>query len=219
MEEIELFKTTAFGGYDKDDVNQELQKIKDGAYQEKSRMEKEIAALKKELAEKDDLIRRKNARVQDLQEALAARDREILDMEKRIKEKYQTYIDNYDTIGSLIFEAKVRAKEISRETESERSRILEQAQEEADLIRENAKNQETKILADIDKRIEERNRIGKQQYNAVQEELGNVVEIFNRVQKQFMNSYREIQRIVSTGETSEHEDDAYDSYREDGGEY
>ena len=196
-ENEELFKTTAFGGYDKDDVQAEIQRLKDNAYQEKSKVIRDLSAAKKSLAAKDDEIREKDAKIAELQEALEARDQEILKMEKTIREKYQSYIDNYDTIGSLIYEAKIRAKQIDRETEAEKQRRIADAEAEARKIRDEAQAEAQKTLDGVQKEVDEINREGKQQYEAIQEELTNVVAIFNRVQKQFMNSYKAIQDIVN----------------------
>ncbi|MCC6094590.1 MAG: hypothetical protein LIV24_06165 [Eubacterium sp.] len=218
-ESEELFKTTAFGGYDKDDVQAELQRLKDNAFEEKTKISKELANARKALDEKDAVIREKDARIEELQEDLNAKDKEILKMEKTIREKYQSYVDNYDTIGSLIYEAKIRAKQIDRETESEKQRRIAQAEADAQKIRDQAQEEAQKTLDGVQKQIDDMNREGKQQYNAVQEELSQVVEIFNRVQKQFMNSYKAIQDIVNenagTGECcgSSLEDDDYEGWK------
>ncbi len=193
----ELFKTTAFGGYDKDDVQQELQKLKDVAYEDRKKLLKQLADATKALGEKDAEIADKDRKIAELQSSLNAKDREILDLEKNIKEKYQSYVDNYETIGSLIYEAKIRAKQVERETEAEKNRILADAQADAQRIRDDAQNDAQKTLDEVQRQIDEKNKTGKQTYDAVQEELGHVVEIFNQVQKQFMNSYRDIQRIIN----------------------
>lgn len=196
-ENEELFKTTAFGGYDKDDVEAELQRLKDNAFQEKTKVIRDLTEARKTLAAREDEIREKDAKIAELQETLEARDQEILKMEKTIREKYQSYVDNYDTIGSLIYEAKIRAKQIDRETEAEKQRRISEAEAEARKIRDEAQEEAQKTLDGVQKEVDEINREGKQQYEAIQEELANVVEIFNRVQKQFMNSYKAIQDIVN----------------------
>lgn len=192
----DLFKTTAFGGYDKDDVEQEWQKLKANAYEEKNTLKKEKEELQIALEEKEALLAEKEQRIAELSEALLIKDKELMDLEKNIREKYQSYVDNYDTIGALIYEARVRAKQIGQETDAERQRILAEAEEEARKIREDAQNEAQTVLEDIDRQIEQKNLEGKQQYESVQEELNNVVTIFSRVQRQFMTSYKDIQKIV-----------------------
>lgn len=193
----ELFKTKTFGGYDKDDVQQELQKLKDTAYVEKSRLQKELADAQTKLEEAQAAAAAKDEKISELQETLAVKDREILEMEKNIKEKYQSYVDNYETIGSLIYESRIRAKKMDQEAEEAKAHILEEAEAEADKIRANAEAEANKKLEDIQHQIEEKNFEGKLKYNAVQEELNHVVEMFSQVQRQFMTSYKSIQSIVS----------------------
>ena len=182
----EIFRTAKFGGYDKEDVEQGIQRIQDAATVEKNDLRNKLDQANKQISDKDAEISSLNAKIRELQ-----------DMEKNVREKYQSYVDNYDTIGSLIYEAKLRAKQVDRDTEAQKQKILAEAQTEAQQIRDNAAAEGEKMIEDVEKQIEEKNRNGKMQYEAVQEELAHVIEIFNQVQKQFMNSYREIQNIVS----------------------
>ncbi len=193
----EIFRTAKFGGYDKEDVEQGIQRIQDAATVEKNDLRNKLDLANKQIADKDAEINSLNAKIRELQDSLIAKDKELQDMEKNVKEKYQSYVDNYDTIGSLIYEAKLRAKQVDRDTEAQKQKILAEAQTEAQQIRDNAAAEGEKMIEDVEKQIEEKNRNGKMQYEAVQEELAHVIEIFNQVQKQFMNSYREIQNIVS----------------------
>ena len=193
----EIFRTAKFGGYDKEDVEQGIQRIQDAATVEKNDLRNKLDLANKQIADKDAEINSLNAKIRELQDSLIAKDKELQDMEKNVKEKYQSYVDNYDTIGSLIYEAKLRAKQVDRDTEAQKQKILAEAQTEAQQIRDNAAAEGEKMMEDVEKQIEEKNRNGKMQYEAVQEELAHVIEIFNQVQKQFMNSYREIQNIVS----------------------
>ncbi|MDY6285727.1 MAG: hypothetical protein SPL65_00110 [Lachnospiraceae bacterium] len=193
----EIFRTAKFGGYDKEDVEQGIQRIQDAATVEKNDLRNKLDQANKQISDKDAEISSLNAKIRELQDSLIAKDKELQDMEKNVREKYQSYVDNYDTIGSLIYEAKLRAKQVDRDTEAQKQKILAEAQTEAQQIRDNAAAEGEKMIEDVEKQIEEKNRNGKMQYEAVQEELAHVIEIFNQVQKQFMNSYREIQNIVS----------------------
>lgn len=193
----EIFRTAKFGGYDKDDVEQGIQRIQDAAAMEKNDLKGKLEQASRQLEDKDAEISSLNAKIHELQDSLIAKDKELQDVEKNVREKYQSYVDNYDTIGSLIYEAKLRAKQVDRDTEAQKQKILAEAQTEAQQIRDNAAAEGEKMIEDVEKQIEEKNRNGKMQYEAVQEELAHVIEIFNQVQKQFMNSYREIQNIVS----------------------
>ena len=66
----ERFKTTLMGGFDKDDVLNQVREMKDAAYAEKSKLikekkeqEKQIQELKKQLAKKDQHCRNKNKHI------------------------------------------------------------------------------------------------------------------------------------------------------------
>lgn len=193
----EMFRTAKFGGYDKDDVEQEIQRLNDAAMVEKNELKGKLDQANAKIRAQAQELEVRSAKIKELQDALIAKDTELQNVEKEVKDKYQSYVDNYDTIGSLIYEAKLRAKQVDRDTEAQKQKILAEAQTEAQQIRDNAAAEGEKMIEDVEKQIEEKNRNGKMQYEAVQEELAHVIEIFNQVQKQFMNSYREIQNIVS----------------------
>ena len=108
-------------------------------------------------------------------------------LESEIKEKYQKYVDNYESIGKLVFEAQLKADE-----------IIAQAQKEADSIRKNAeeegRNRVFIVQSEVDRKLAE----GKKHYMAVQEEMNAIVDLINQAQKRFMESYKEVHRIVDT---------------------
>ena len=82
MAEYEMFKTTLMGGYDKEEVQELIQKLKD-------EMAEIQVNYKKQIADRDTKIAELQKRI-ELKEAYQAR------MEEDIKEKYQKYIDNYE---------------------------------------------------------------------------------------------------------------------------
>lgn len=192
----ERFKTTTFGGYDKEEVLQELQKMKENAHAEKAQILRELEESRKNCARISKELQAREAKIAELQETIVAKDREMMEMDRTVREKYQSYIDNYDTIGSLIYESKIRAKQIAKETEEERRKILGEAQAEAGRIREEAENAAQKRLQDIQVEIDDRTTAGRQQFEFVQDELNNALELFSKLQKQFMQSYKAIQEIV-----------------------
>ena len=192
----ERFKTTTFGGYDKEEVLQELQKMKENAHAEKAQILRELEESRKDCARISKELQAKDAKIAELQDTIVSRDREIMEMERTIREKYQSYIDNYETIGSLIYESKIRAKQIAKETEEERQKILDAAKEEAAHICEAAEAEAQKRLREVEVEIDDRTTVGRQQFEFVQDELNNALELFSKLQKQFMHSYKTIQEIV-----------------------
>ncbi len=204
----ERFKTAAFGGFDKEEVMLELQKLKETAHAERAQISKDLDSAHRERESLRSQIRARDEKIASLQDTLASKDRELIELDRTIHEKYQSYVDNYDTIGSLVYEAKLRAKQINRETDEERQKILDEARAEADRIRREAEENAGRLLNDVQAEIEQRNRTGQVQYESVQEELNNVLDIFRQVQKQVMNSYRSIQQIASGRVADLDEEDA-----------
>ena len=91
----EMFKTTLMGGFDKEDVLTKFQEARDEAYKEQKKLEAQVE-------ERDKLI-------SELRQSLKNKETENEQLQKDIKEKYQSYIDNYDSIGKLVYDAKVRS--------------------------------------------------------------------------------------------------------------
>ena len=206
----ELFKTTRIGGFDKEDVLEQFQKLKDDAGKEKNRLQAEI--------------REKEQKIRELNEKLEQKQNEIDRMEKDIREKYQSYIDNYDTIGRLVFDAEVRSKKIIGEAEGRSKEIVDdaegksqklieeaqgqsreivgKAQQEKDQILEQAREAARGCLEDVQTKVDEKLAEGKKRYMAVQEELTDIVELLNQVQRRFMQSYKAVHTIISSAPDS-----------------
>ena len=146
----DLFKTTLMGGYDKEDVAEGITKIKDEAYTEKTRL---MATIK----EKEKTIKELTSKLNE-----SKQENEVL--QRDIKEKYQSYIDNYDTIGKLVYDAQIRAQDIIKDAEEKSSQMLEQSHEKAN-----------QYLEGFQKEVDEKVAEGEKRYQAEQEELGEMV--------------------------------------------
>lgn len=168
----EMFKTTLMGGFDKDDVLRQVQKMKDEAYAEKSKL---LLVLKG-----------KDKKIAELTNRMALKEAEIERLERDIREKYQSYIDNYEMISQLVFDAKVRSDRMISEAKAESERILGEAQATAQ-----------KCLDSVQHEVDDKLSEGKKKYVAVQEELNDIVELINQVQRRFMQSYKSVHAIVS----------------------
>ena len=173
MSETEMFKTTLMGGYDKDDVQMQVQALKEEAYAEKSRLLKEI--------------KEKDSKISELLQRLDAKEQQIEKYKKDISEKYQQYIDNYESIGRLVYESQVRAVNMIKEAEKKRDELLAEATVEA----------ERRVLS-VQTEIDEKLAEGKKKYIAVQDEMNDIVELINQAQQRFMSSYKEVHRIISS---------------------
>lgn len=177
MGEHEMFKTTLMGGFDKEDVLEQVQHLKDEAAAEQLK-------LKKQLADKD-------ARIAELTKRLDLKDAHQARLEAEIQEKYQKYIDNYESIGRLVFEAQIKSDTMIKQAREKCSAMISEAETEARLRVE-------AVQSEIDDKLRE----GKKKYLAVQEEMNGIVELINQAQKRFMASYKEVHQIISTMPTS-----------------
>ena len=111
----ELFKTTLMGGFDKDDVMTKVQNLKDQAYAAQKKLEAKVEEKEQEIEKLNRKIREREDKMEEL--------------EKNIHEKYQSYIDNYDSISGLVFEAQVKAKKLTQETEESCRKLKEETEE------------------------------------------------------------------------------------------
>lgn len=190
MADEEMFKTQIAGKDGKmvDSVEQSVKKA--------IRQENEDSGAMDELR---DQIKEKDAEIERLREKLDEKDSIIEELRHDIRDKYQSYIDNYESIGSLVYDSKVRSDQMIRDAETKRDKIIADADAEA-------KRKIDAIQNEIDRRIDD----GEQRYKAVEEELESIVDTVNKVQRKFMDSYRSIHRIVQDVPgmgSSEEEDD------------
>ena len=105
MGEHELFKTTIMGGFDKEDVLEQVQRMKDEAASEQLRLKK--------------LISEKDAKIAELMKRIELKDAHQERLEMEIHEKYQKYIDNYESIGKLVFDAQLKSDAMIKEGRGE----------------------------------------------------------------------------------------------------
>lgn len=198
----EIFRTTLMGGFDKDDVLNKVQIMKEEAYAEKNKLIKsgkekdaKIEELLKRLDLKDiqkeqaleELRQEHKQEIAEMQERLHMKEEQKDKLERQIQEKYQKYIDRYDLIGSLILDAQERAERIIADAEKQRNQILADAEDEAE-----------KRLAKVQLEVDDKLAEGKRKYIAVQEEMNEIIELINQAQRRFMASYKEVHRIIST---------------------
>ncbi len=216
-EKEEIFKTTLMGGYDKDDVMRQIQKMKEEAYAEKSKL---LLSLKE-----------KDAAMAELRQKLAEKDAKIDSLERDIKGKYQSYIDNYDMISQLVYETRVHSDQVLGSVKAEKEKTLSEAREEAkrcleaahkeaeecltqakdkarecleaaqkkaDQCQTVAREEAQKRLREAQREVDTKLAEGKKKYAAVQEELNGIVEMINRVQKRFMESYKAVHSMLRT---------------------
>ena len=179
MSEHEIFRTTLMGGYDKEDVIEQFRNQKDAAASEKSRLLKELEVKDAQIQELKDQLVQKDVQLEE-------KDAQRAKLEKDVSDKYQKYVDHFESISRLLVESQIKADETISEAEQEKDRILAEADAEA-----------TRRVDAVQQEIDEKLADGKRRYVGVQEEMNEIVELINQAQKRFMASYKEVHRIVS----------------------
>lgn len=176
MNELEMFKTTLMRGYDKEEVHEYMQRVKD----ETTSMQ---TKHRKEMEEKD-------AKIVELMARLEKKDAQ----QEEIRVQYQKYVDNYESISRLVFDAQIKADAMIKEAEEKAAQIVAEAEAEA-------KQRVEAVQHEVDEKMAE----GKKKYIAVQEEMNEIVELINQAQRRFMASYKEVHQIISTMPASLHD--------------
>lgn len=178
----ELFKTVKKGGYDKEEVDRQIQAMRASAASEKD-------TLLARIAEKDSEIGALSAQV-------SAQKDEIEGLHKDISEKYQSYIDYYDTIGEVILDSRIQAKKILEDAYAERDRILSGAQEEAQKAaaeaRENAIADAVREKEEIEKQIEEK----RAAYNAICVKIDGLLGSLDSANSDFYDAVKAVHGIA-----------------------
>lgn len=196
----ELFKTTLMGGFDKDDV---LAKFRD------TKEEAEAAQMKLQ-----EQIRERDRMISELRQTLKSKEEENEQLRKDIKEKYQSYIDNYDSIGKLVFEAKVRAENMDAETRKKCDELLSKTKEECERLVQEARRKEEEVVAVYEEKIErqaaeaqkymqEQMVKGRENYHMVRKEIEEMVRAMDALQKGFLESYKKVRAVKETMGMSE----------------
>ena len=170
MDEYGMFKQ-ALRGFDKDEV---LAYIK----QKEDEHGKQIISMERDIRKRDKVS-------SELKSRIVLKDEQVERLEQEIRDKYQKYIDNYNQIGELVYESKVKG-----------NRIIEEAQEEADRILAEADSEARKRIGSVQGEIDAKLKDGKTKYLEVQDEMNEIVDLFNQMQRKFMQSYKEVHEII-----------------------
>ena len=67
-----------------------------------------------------EMIQARDREIEELKKKLSEREAEVEKLKADIRDKYQSYIDNYESIGSLVYDAKIRSEQMIRDAEEQR---------------------------------------------------------------------------------------------------
>ena len=173
----ELFRTARKGGYEKEDVDRQLEKMRSSAAMEKDMMQEQIDAKNKEIA--------------SLKETIVGQQEEIDDLQK----KYRSYQENYDTIGEVILDSRIQAKKLVDEAQEERERILSETEARANQRAEEIRAEATAGAQAEKEAIEQEIAQKQAQYEQICAKIAALLEDLNAAQSRFGESVAAVQSI------------------------
>ncbi len=180
--EGELFKTTLMGGYDKEEVEAYIAKLKAGAAFDKQHLTEQVQKQEKQ--------------IKNLSQRLVYKEEQKCRLEKDIEEKYQKYIDHYDQISKIILDSQIRCENTEREAKAAAENLLAEAKKKAEEMLENVEKETQKKLDAVQLIVDERLTNSKNKYSAVQNELDEINDMINEVQDRFSCSCSDLYDII-----------------------
>ena len=199
-ENEELFRTTLMGGFDKDDVLTKFQDLKNKSYAAEKKLEAQLEE--------------KNQEIQALYQKLKDSEAKNSMLEKNIQEKYQSYIDNYDSISQMIFEAQVKAKKLVKDAQDESEKMRADAASDCEKLRRDAKEacqkQQKDTKEQCDKMVEDARQKGEklvaryeQQLQAEAEQIqGHMIKELTDTNEKYRRLSEEIMKLSDAMEES-----------------
>ncbi|MBR3397007.1 MAG: hypothetical protein IKG70_04050 [Lachnospiraceae bacterium] len=182
------FKSARKGGYDKEDVDQQFFEIKEAAAEEKNRLSEQLEM--------------KDSQLEELRKIVKKQQTEIDTMKQDIAEKYQSYIDNYDTIGRIIYDSNVQAKKVVDEANQEHDQIIAQAQEKAGQIIEEARLNATADALREKQSLEAQIERCKKDYAIISDKISQLLRKVDDMQKEFNTTVHSINSIADSEDFS-----------------
>lgn len=132
MYDYSMFRT-GIRGFEKEEVLEYIRK-------QENESSAAIAELEGEVRKKDEIIA-------DLRKRLEIKDDQRAQLEEEIRSKYQKYIDNYEQIGALIYESRIRGNQMIEEAQQESDRLLNDARTQSETMLTKSKNDSDAMMA------------------------------------------------------------------------
>ena len=177
----QMFRTV-MRGFDKEEVFAYIKKIEADANQKVAQARADVIEREKQIDELRQRIQSKDARYERL--------------ENEVEVKYRTYIENYEKIGSLVYESQVKGDKIIADAQKEAARLTDEARSQCDrMVAEAdfaAKNRLSAVQGEIDARLEN----GRREYAKVQKDLNEILDLINEAQNRFALASKEVHEVI-----------------------
>ena len=171
MSEFQAF-TTEIKGFNRDEVADYIKRQQED-------YDNKVAAL-------DEQNRLQAQMIDELKRRVEQKEEQKLRLEDEIETKYKKYIDNYNKIASLVYDAEVKAEQILADAHEKEKKILMDADIEA-------KRRVDSVTEDVEAKIAD----GKKRYKDIQAQINALNETMNEAQKRFVAGYKSVHEIVS----------------------
>ena len=195
------FKSARKGGYDKEDVEQQFFEIKEAAAEEKNKLNEQLAM--------------KDSQLEELRRVVKNQQTEIDTMKQDISEKYQSYIDNYDTIGRIIYDSNIQAKKIVEDANNEHDAIIAQANEKAAQIMEEARLSATANALREKQTLEAQVERCRKDYAIMSDKVSQLLRKLDDMQLEFNATVRSINSIADSEDFSTKNSFGFEDFSEE----
>lgn len=147
MDDYSRFKRS-LNGFDKDDVLEYIQKEKDEHARRITEYKRNDQNREKLIRDLQERIKTLNKRIAELNDHIVKKDEQMERLEKDVNDKYEKYINNYQQIGEILFEAKLRGNKMITDAQSQADQMVSDAQSQADQIVSDAKSRADQYVSD-----------------------------------------------------------------------
>ncbi len=159
-----------------------LEKQEKQYQQEKERAEREIRLRDKAIAE--------------LKARLSKKEEELARTQQDIERKYKPYIANYEQIGELVYESRLRSDKALTEAREQADRIIAEGRDKAERTVLEAEERAKKRAEIAEGIVADKVAEGKKKYLRIQSEMNNIIDIVNEAQRRFIKSYKDIHETI-----------------------
>ena len=140
---------------------------------------------KKKIARIEEASREKDRVIAELRRRVALKEQQRETLEYQIETKYKKYIENYDKIASLVYDAEVRADETMKAAHEKEQKILAEADAEA-----------KRRVDAVEERVRAAMEDGQAQYRKIWSEIRALADILDRAEGKFTGSKVEVSEIL-----------------------
>ncbi|MBQ0059986.1 MAG: hypothetical protein KBS83_08585 [Lachnospiraceae bacterium] len=124
----------------------------------------------------------------------AVKERDALQSE--IDNRYRKYEENYEKIGALVYESRLKGDKIMEDAKRQSESVMESARDQADQMVSDARERSDFMETEAKRRITEALMDNRAEFLRIREILDDAVEQVNAVHRKFTLNYPEAQQIM-----------------------